>query len=325
MDISMFKKSTANVEQIDVQTVFNLWNLLKARYDSIETAQMLRNFVHDRDLGLILEMFLKDFQTQTEQLEKEAKKFKIKVPSRPPNDTKTSTRIDEFSDKFIYKRMYADMLAEMLSLSSSVRTTLTNDRLRKLFRKFLLSHVNGFENLYKYGKLKGWEEVAPAYKTTKQGVRESLSTSEAFHVWHHINDRYTQSQLSQFFLVFVHDLDFKALLTLGVNRLKKQIQMMEQEALNFEIQLPERPPASLQVSIDPETLEDKFMYQIVYKGIDDSVDMHIRAVLETLRNDPLRKIFLELYKVELDTQDDFLKYGKMKGWANVPPIYVEPT
>lgn len=95
MDISIFKKSTANVEQIDVQSAFNLWNLLRARYNSIEAVQMMRNFVHDRDFGIVLEMLLKDFQTQTEQLEKEAKQFRIKVPSRPASDIKTSTRIDE--------------------------------------------------------------------------------------------------------------------------------------------------------------------------------------------------------------------------------------
>lgn len=149
MDISILKKSTANMEQIGVQTAFNLWNLLRARYNSIEAVQMLRNFVHDRDFGIVLEMLLKDFQTQTEQLEKEGKKFKIKVPSRPARDIKTSTRIDEVTDKFIYKRMYADMMAEMFSLSSSVRTTLTNDRLRNLFKNFLLSHVDDFETLYK--------------------------------------------------------------------------------------------------------------------------------------------------------------------------------
>lgn len=325
MDISIFKKSTANIEQIDVQTAFNLWNLLRARYNSIEAVQMLKNFVHDRDFGLVLEVFLKNFQTQTEQLEKEAKKFKIKVPSRPASDIKTSTRIDEITDKFIYKRMYADMMAEMNSLSSSVRTTLTNDRLRNLFKKFLLSHVDDFENLYKYGKLKGWEEVAPAYKTTQQVGTEPLSTSEAYHIWHNINDRYLQSQLTQFFLVFVHDLDFKLVLTKGMNVLKKQIKMMEDLALKYEVQMPERPPASLQIPIDPETLEDRFMYQVIYKGIDDAIDVHIRAVIETLRNDPLRKTFLDLYKAELDIQDDMIKYGKIKGWTKAPPIYVEPT
>ncbi len=273
----------------------------------------------------ILGIYLKHFQTQTEQLEKEAKKFQIKVPNRPVIDIKTSTKVDEITDKFIYKRVYADMLAEMLSLNSSVRTTLTNDRLRSTFKEYLLSHMKDFELLYKYGKLKGWQEDAPAYKTTKPERNELISTSEAYHIWRNISDRYIQSQLTEFFLGFAHDLEFKAILNAGAEVLSKQIKLIESEALNFEVQLPERPPSSLTTPIDPENLEDKFMYQIIFKGIDDSIDLHIRAVIATIRNDPLRKIFYDLFNEEFNIHDKFIKYGKMKGWALVSPVYVEPS
>ncbi len=325
MDISIFKKSTGGQELLDVSTTYNLWNLLRARYDSIESTQMLKNFIHDRDLDYILGTLLKDFHTQSELLEKEAKKFKVKVPTRPAIDIRTSTRIDEITDKFIYKRATADMIAELLSLNSAVRTTLSNDNMRSLFKGFLFSHLDGLELLHKYGKLKGWEEIAPAYKTAKPGEKELLSTGEAFYVWRNINDRYIQSQLSELFLGFAHDPEFVALLTLGLKSLNKQIKAMENQALMYEVQLPQRPPATLATPIDPENLEDRFMYQILYKGIDDSVDMHIRAVLDTQRNDALRTLFLDFYKQELLTADRFIRYGKLKGWALVPPIYVEPA
>ncbi len=217
------------------------------------------------------------------------------------------------------------MMSEMFSLSTAVRTTLTNDRMRKLFRVFLISHLQDFVSLYKYGKLKGWEEIPPAYKTTKQVENEPIATGEAWHIWHNLNDRYLQSELSQHFLVFAHDSDFKAVLTIGTKALRKQIKEMEQVALKYEVPLPERPPASLRVSIEPESFEDKFMYKIIYKGIDDSIDMHIRGVIDILRNDALRKMFLDIYSSELNIQDNYFKLGKMKGWASVPPIYVEPT
>jgi len=325
MDISIFKKSTANVEQIDVQTAFNLWNLLKARYDSIKTAQMQSNFVHDRDLGLFLNLLLKHFQTQTEMLEQEGKKFRVKVPSRPAIDIKTSSRIDEVTDKFIYKTIFADMVMELMSLSNAVRTTLTNDRVRVMFKDFLISHLDDLELLVKFAKLKGWEEVAPGYKTTKQVKQEPLSIGEAYLIWQSVNDKYIQSQLNEFFLGFVHDADFKVILNSGLKTLAKQIKIMEQEALKYEIPVPERPPSSLQVPIDPETLEDSFIYQMVFKGIDDSIDMNLRAIIGSLRNDHMRKSFSNMFLAELEKQDGFLKYGKLKGWARIPPIYVEPT
>jgi len=325
LGISIFKNNNSLKEQLDVASTYNLWELLRARYDSIEATQMLRNFVHDKEFDNLLGMFLKHFQTQTGQLEKEAKNFQIEVPTRPVIDIKTSTNVDEITDKFIYKRVYADMLAEMLSLNSSVRTTLTNDRLRSTFKEYLQSHMSDFELLYKYGKLKGWQEVAPAYKTTKPERNELISTSEAYHIWRNISDRYIQSQLTEFFLGFAHDLEFKAILTSGAKVLSKQIKLMESQALNFEVQLPERPPASLTTPIDPENLVDRFMYQIIFKGIDDSIDLHIRAVIATVRNDSLRKIFLDNFNDEFNIHDKFIKYGKMKGWALVPPVYVEPS
>lgn len=324
MDISIFKKPTGTTQMIDVSTTYNLWNLLKARYDSIETTQMLKNFIHDKDLDLILENLLHNFQTQSEQLEKEAKKFKVGIPPRPAIDIKTSTRIDEITDKFIYKRISTDMVTELLSLSTAVRTTLTNDRMRNMFKDFLFSHLADLELLHKYGKLKGWEEIAPAYKTSQPVKAELLAVNEAFYLWRNINDRYIQSQLTDFFMGFAHDLEFTGLLTAGLKMLSKQIKTLENEALKYQVHLPQRPPASLATKIDPENLQDRFMYQIIFKGIDDSIDMHIRAVLNTQRNDSLRKLFLDLYKQELLTADRFIRYGKMKGWALVPPIYVEP-
>ncbi len=217
------------------------------------------------------------------------------------------------------------MIYELLSLNSAVRTTLTNDSMRNLFKDFLFSHLDGLELLHKYGKLKGWEEIAPAYKTSKPGGKELVSTGEAFYVWRNINDRYLQSQLTELFLGFAHDPSFIAILTTGLKILSKQIKTMESQALMYEVQLPQRPPASLATPIDPENLEDRFMYQILCKGIDDSVDMHMKSILNSQRNDALRTLFLDFYKQELLTSDRFIRYGKLKGWALVPPIYVEPS
>lgn len=42
---------------------------------------------------------------------------------------------------------------------------------------FTLSHLNNFEQLYKYGKLKGWMDIAPSFKTNKPVDKEKLSVS----------------------------------------------------------------------------------------------------------------------------------------------------
>jgi hypothetical protein len=75
MPISVFKKGQQ--EKLDIQEVFNIWNLLRARYYSMETLKFFVNFVHDRDFVVIINSLLKHYQNQAAILEKEGEKFKF--------------------------------------------------------------------------------------------------------------------------------------------------------------------------------------------------------------------------------------------------------
>lgn len=204
-----------------------------------------------------------------------------------------------------------------------MRTTLTNDNLRGTFRKFLASHINDYEKLIALSKVKGWKEIMPSYKTTKPVKEEGISVAEANHIWNHISRRYHQMHQTQFFISFVHDKEFKLLMSIGIKTLDQQVKILEKMASEFEIPLPLLPPATQNTSIDPESLEDKFMYRTVLIGINDVIDMHIRAIVECLKNDSVRNNFLDLLKTELDIYDNYIKYGKFKGWTPLPPTYFQ--
>lgn len=70
-------------------------------------------------------------------------------------------------------------------------------------------------------------------------------------------------------------------------------------------------------------MKDKFVYSMVLKGVQDAIDLHIRSIIEIIRNDSLRKLLMDFWEKEILTYDRFLKYGKMKGWLNTPPTYNE--
>ncbi len=320
-DISLFKKAVTGSERLSAVESFNIWDMLRARYISIETYQLNINFAHDRDFLLLLRNHLKSFQKQAEELEKLSKKHKVKVTSRPPEYIKFSATVDSITDKRIYRRVFFDLIAELYTLNRSVRSSIINDQLRKTFIKFLLSHLDNYEELYKYGKLKGWAEIEPAYKTGKVVDKEPVSVSEAGHIFEHINHRYDQIHLTKFYTNFIHDTEFKMMLEIGENRLDKQLKQLVKKADEFEVPLPERPPESQEAVIDSETMEDKFAYRTIQKEMQDAIDLHIRAVVETIRNDNLRGLFFEYLKDELDLYDKFVKYGKLKGWLRVEPMY----
>jgi len=316
---SIFKKSSSNEEVIDIIGAFNLWNSLRARYGSIETLLMYRNFIHDRDFDLLLSRFLSSFIKESKALEDEAARYIVTLPKRPAVNIRIDKKLDELTGRYIYRRIFEDLVTQMVVLGRAYRTTTHNDRLRELFKNALLGHAYQFQILYKFGKLKSWEDNPPAYKPSKPVKTEDLSISEAFHLWDHLIIRYDQLELVMFSISFAHDTSFIAVLDMGLIILKKQIDELEELCLKYSIHLPERPPAEMVQRIDPEAMEDQFMYRILLSGIQDSIDLHMRAVMETVRNDSLRKIFIDLLKDEMSSYDKFLKYGKAKGWTKIPP------
>ncbi|MEI6680512.1 MAG: DUF3231 family protein [Mariniphaga sp.] len=323
--ISKINKVISRQEQLDIQESFNIYNLLRARYVSLQTVQLFTNFVHDVDWEVILDRFKKHFTKQIDILEKLGEKFRLILPGKPPLDIKFATRINDITDDYIYKKIYHDMVAQLTSLTNAVRSTSTNDYLRKIIIDDLTIHFEDFDALYKFGKLKGWEETYPVYKTSLPHEKEPLSTSEAFHIWDHISLRYEQIELIVLFLNFAHDTEFKVILQHGLYIFSKQVSQLEQLALKLNVPLPNRPSQPEMTPIDPETIKDKFMYRNILSWELASLENHIRAIIETIRNESLRKLWNGLLKTEFEFYDKFLKYGKMKGWMRAVPMYGEPA
>ena len=63
------------------------------------------------------------------------------------------------------------------------------------------------------------------------------------------------------------------------------------------------------------------MYRIILSRELSSLDNHVRAIIETIRNDSLRKLWSGILNTELEYYDKYLKYGKIKGWTRVVPTY----
>ncbi|MGH4050676.1 MAG: DUF3231 family protein [Clostridium sp.] len=323
--ISLIKKVKKRDDVIDIQEAYNIYSLLRARYVSTQTVQLFKNFVHDVSWEVVLDGFQKNFENQIDNLEKLGEEFRIIMPNRPPVDVKFATRINDITDDYIYKKIYHDLVAQLMSLSHAVRSTSTNDNLRNTIIQDLKTHFEDFDRLYKFGKLKGWEETYPTYKTAIVQVREELSTSEAFHIWDHIVMRYEQIELIGIFSGFAHDTEFKVILAHGLYIYNKQVKKLENLALKLNIPLPNRSGLPVTTPIDPEMITDRFMYRIILSWQLSALDAHLRAIIETIRNEELRRLWTDFLNVELAYYDKYLKYGKMKGWTRVVPIFGEPV
>ncbi|MEJ6950354.1 DUF3231 family protein [Natronospora cellulosivora (SeqCode)] len=319
--LSILKKSTEQ-EGISAIEAYNIWRTLNARYNSILIRQFFVNFVHDRELELLISSHLSNFFKQTEELEQMAKKYKVQVPNEPAENIKVSAQIDAITDKYIFTSLYNDLLAEIFSLSHAMISNTFNDELRTKFNEYVNSHIDDYIETIKLAKVKSWLNIAPSYKTYKAVDKEQVSTNEAVHLWDHINLRYDQLQMTKIYDEFVHDSEFKIIIGMGKKILNKQIKLLVELANKFEVVLPEKPPAVHETKIDPETFSDQFIFRVIYKGIQDAVDLHIRTIINSMRNDNLRNIFYDFYLEEMKTYHRMTKYGKLKGWTHVPPSYI---
>lgn len=324
INLPLFKRNPNGKESIDISEAFSLTSLLSSRYHTRETIHVMRNFIHDRDLFIILEQVLDDLNNQVNLLEEQTVYFQLKVPSRPPYDGKTSQRVNIVRDEYIFRTILNGVTNDLFSLVQAVRNSTTNDRLRTLLRDMLKVQMNNHNLIIKYGKVKEWLDPDPTYKTAKAVKNEKLSIGSAFHVWDHSVLRYDQYQITDFFASFAHDPEYLKILNAGKQHLKKQINKIEKMMLEFEIPLSKRPPITVNAPIDPETLEDIFSYRVLFRGIQEAMDLHLRAIVQSTRNDALRQIYINFLKEEMEIFDHYLKYGKAKGWIVSPPQHNEP-
>lgn len=323
MPISVFKTSPRGITKIDISEAFNIFNLLSARQASILGHQFYMNYVHDRDFVLILQTHIKTWQEQISELEKQAEQYNVKTPRRTPAIIKFTANTDEITDAFIFDLILNELTAELYALSRAVISSTTNDTLHDIFTKHLLSHMKHYETLYKYGNIKGWMHIVPSYRTDKMLTKEPITVAEANNIWDHLVERYDQWQLTLYFLSITHDNDFKAVLQRGLATLESQMKTLEKQCEKFEIPLPDRPPKTQKAVVDPDAMEDRFFYRNILTGIQGSIGLHVRAAIETVRNDELRKLFMDYLKDELFTYKNYFKYGKIKGWIKIVPTYQE--
>lgn len=151
---------------------------------------------------------------------------------------------------------------------------------------------------------------------------EELTAGEAQVLWEDLVVRYDVLELSEFFRSCAEDSEFKLLLTRGCEgTLKSQITELEQLLQKYKIALPDRPPKmNTDGGAVKEAVRDELIFRVVLRGMQDCMDMHARA-LRAVVNDGLRNLFMGHLTDELKMYDNWVKYGKVKGWIKAPPAY----
>ncbi|MFZ7102711.1 MAG: DUF3231 family protein [Peptococcaceae bacterium] len=322
MVFSIRKKSEQNRSHINVQEAYNLWDVLSVKYGEIEHIQIWENFAHDFDLKFLLNSLLADFKKDAQNLEREMGKYGVSGIDSPRKGINTASNSEVITDEFISQSLFIRAQETMEMLLRIIRTSTTNDNIRKMFIKMERESISRIDVIMKYLKLKGWINQPPLYPNIPGAISEQIDCGEAYHLWDHLTFRYDNIQQTQILYEAAHDGDFKALLKTGLEDvLSKQAEILEKECLKFGLPLPKRPPNVLTTLETTEILEDDYMFRILNSGIQGAAVLHASAVKQCLTNDKLRKIFVNLLYQEINMADKLTKFGKLKSWFNEAPQY----
>ena len=308
---------------LDAQEAYNLWNMLQKRYGTIEQIRLFQNYIHDQDFSfLIKHTFYHMIQKQINELEHTMSYYQLSLPRRPPQSVRTQGNTEAYTDHFLAALFFTQIQEHIAMLLKALRTSVTSEHLRNITGAYLFEELTLYDNAIKYLKLKGWLAAPPLYPKSPPGTAERLDTGEAYHLWDHLTSRYDHMEISQIYQNYAHDKDFALLLSIGIKQtLEQQINLLEKEMDHFGLPLPERPPKSIKRNKDAELLEDALMYRQILTGLQFTFELHANAFKENITNDRLRKIFQDFLHKEVGIYNNYLKFGKLKGWLRPTPLY----
>lgn len=154
--------------------------------------------------------------------------------------------------------------------------------------------------------------------TSQQQTR--VHSGEVFQLWTHLVMRYDTYELTDIFQNYANDIEFKAILSIGMKVLQNEITELEAEMDSLGIALPPRPPKSINTPGNTEVLRDELMFRIVYIGIQNFMSEHMRNI-RVMQNLRLREMSVRMERNEIDLFERLSAYGKLKGWLFIPPAY----
>lgn len=303
---------------------YGLWDLLSAKYQMAEKLQIWRNYAHDKDLKYLLNSIVNTFERKiVVELEKQAEKYYLNGPEVGVKGVNTSANTEIIRDELIAQDTFLALQGITDLMLRNLRIATTNDSFRKKVIEFNKINLRMMDNMISFLRLKGWINEPPIYPNLPQNTKEVIDAAEAFHLWDNLTFRYDNIHQTEIYKDLVKDLDLKALITLGLQLvLKEEASRLEKECLKFGIPLPKHPERVVALPSDMKfEFRDDAIFRVILMGIIGATNIHVSAVKQSVTNDRVRKLFINLLLSEIEVFNHFILYGKLKGYLNEPPKF----
>ncbi|MBS3948680.1 MAG: hypothetical protein KGZ57_10395 [Dethiobacter sp.] len=151
----LFTKLKEPEALLNTSEASNLWDILKSNYMAVELMQIWRNYAHDTELKLLIGSFIKDLERDIKLLEKEANKFGLPGADKNRSSVNTPVNSEILRDEYLAQEFFIFAQENVEQLLRFLRTTTTNDALRKLFMKFVVQALGRADSLVQHLKIIG--------------------------------------------------------------------------------------------------------------------------------------------------------------------------
>jgi spore coat protein CotF len=165
--------------------------------------------------------------------------------------------------------------------------------------------------------------ILPRSKNTKRKRNSFLNTSEAFSLWEMLNSKYTSLEKLSIWNNYTHDKDLELYIRIYSSVIKGFIKTLEKALTNYGIKGPDTHVLVANVPVNSDIIRDQLIATDVLTMLQEHVEMLLVAIASATTNDDVRKIFINMVHKDLDHLSLAIKYFKLKGWLNVPPMYTQ--
>ncbi len=148
-----------------------------------------------------------------------------------------------------------------------------------------------------------------------------VNVEEAYNLWDLATAKAAMINQMQIWEVYAHDPDLKLIIGRRLEKLKNQFESLEGELKKYSISGPRRPIQGMNIAGNSEIILDEDLAESFLIWLQESVELLFRAFRTSTSNDAIRALFVKFLTDAIDELDILIKYMKLKGWVEIPPMY----